>query len=267
MRHRLKTALLAAIVFPVFNPAFAQSGDPQAGPALSGSLTLTSQYIARGFRQTWGKPAIQGGIEHTHPSGMVSGIWASSVSDNLIREASSEWNVYTGWTQHSGKFNFGALIYYYIYPGAKSTPDTGSTRFDYGEIVPQIGYGAVSLSYHLTYTRDYFGANSVTYGGPPGRHSRGSGYFNLSFNQDLHDGWAVNAHYGYQRIRNFSEANFHDAKFGISKQIGSDWNAELAWTSAWDKDDYYRFSSNGDPAAPVSDPTKSTIVLSITKAL
>jgi len=265
MRRRLKTALLAATVLPIFNPAFAGSGEQPDTPMLSGSLTLASQYIARGFQQTWGKPAIQGGIEHALANGLISGIWASNVSDNLIREASSEWNIYTGWTHQTGKFNFGALVYYYIYPGAKSTPDTGNTRFDYGEIVPQVGYGPISLSYHLTYTRDYFGANSVTYGGPPGKHSRGSGYFNATLNQDIRNGWAINAHYGYQRIRNFSEANFHDAKFGVSKQIGSDWNVELAWTSAWDKDDYYRFSSNGDSGAPVSDPTQSTVVLSVVR--
>ena len=48
------------------------------------NVTLASQYISRGFRQGWGKPALQGGADYAHPSGWSVGTWMSSVSNRFI---------------------------------------------------------------------------------------------------------------------------------------------------------------------------------------
>jgi uncharacterized protein (TIGR02001 family) len=55
----------------------------------SANITLASQYVSRGFQQTWGKPAIQGGLDYNHPNGFYAGTWASTVSDHFIRDAKS----------------------------------------------------------------------------------------------------------------------------------------------------------------------------------
>lgn len=68
------------------------------------------------------------------------GTWASNVSSNYLRDASVEWDFYAGYLKPSINSQLNVCFYYY-YPGAKSTAETGSTSYNYGEIVPQIGYG------------------------------------------------------------------------------------------------------------------------------
>ncbi len=130
----------------------------------SANITFASQYISRGFQQTWGKPALQIGLDYANPNGLFVGTWASNVSSNYLRDASVEWDFYTGYIKTFDKFSAGMTVFYYYYPGAKSTPETGSTSYNYGEIVPQIGYGPLTLKYYITYTPDYAGYNSDTMG-------------------------------------------------------------------------------------------------------
>ena len=47
---------------------------------VSGTLTLTSDYLFRGITQTDEKPALQGGLEWAHDSGVYAGAWGSSIS-------------------------------------------------------------------------------------------------------------------------------------------------------------------------------------------
>lgn len=115
----------------------------------SANVTFASQYISRGFQQTWGKPALQIGFDYANPNGLFVGTWASNVSSNYLRDASVEWDFYAGYLKTIDKFSIGMSVFYYYYPGAKSTAETGSTSYNYGEIVPQIGYGPLSLKYFL----------------------------------------------------------------------------------------------------------------------
>ncbi|HHP0407175.1 TorF family putative porin [Acinetobacter baumannii] len=231
----------------------------------SANVTFASQYISRGFQQTWGKPALQIGLDYANPNGLFVGTWASNVSSNYLRDASVEWDFYAGYLKTIDKFSIGMSVFYYYYPGAKSTPETGSTSYNYGEIVPQIGYGPLSLKYFITYTPDYAGYNSNTMGGTEGKRSRGTTYLDLNFTQPINESWTFGAHYGYERIKNFSEANFQDMKVELIKDLGDGWTTGLAYTKAWDKDGYYRNYSNGEPDAPISNPIDSIFTVSVKK--
>src|SRR5437899_10107697 len=45
------------------------------------NLTLASQYVTRGFSNSWGEPVVQGGVDYVHPSGFNVGYWMSTLSD------------------------------------------------------------------------------------------------------------------------------------------------------------------------------------------
>lgn len=232
----------------------------------SANLTVASQYVSRGFQQTWGKPALQGGLDYAHPNGLFVGTWVSTVSDHFIRDASVEWDVYTGYSRSFGDLSLGVTVAYYFYPGAETTAETGHTSFDYGEIIPEIAYGPVTVKYAVTYTQDYFGNNSKTLGVGNDQHSRGSGYLDVNWHQPLGQGWSADAHYGNQRIKNFSAASFQDASFSVNKELPYDLAASLMYSKAWDKEDYYKEYSNGNPNSRVSDPIDSTVTFSLTKS-
>jgi hypothetical protein len=110
--------------------------------------------------------------------------------------------VYTGYSRSFGDLTLGTKVAYYYYPGAKTTAETGNTRFDYGEIIPEISYGPLSVKYAITYTQDYFGNNSDTLAIGNNKHSRGSGYLDVNWhNPSLKVGRDM--HYGNQRIKTF----------------------------------------------------------------
>src|SRR5260221_1043536 len=49
-------------------------------PAVTGNMTLVTDYRFRGISQTLGRPAIQGGFDYAHESGLYLGNWNSNVS-------------------------------------------------------------------------------------------------------------------------------------------------------------------------------------------
>ena len=75
----MKKVLLALFMAVGVTSAYAQ---------LSGNLGLTSDYRFRGISQTQNAPAIQGGIDYAHSSGLYIGNWNSSVSSQMYNNGS-----------------------------------------------------------------------------------------------------------------------------------------------------------------------------------
>ncbi|MEG1329131.1 MAG: TorF family putative porin, partial [Janthinobacterium sp.] len=100
--------MLGCLFFLAALPAQAQTTDSPAA-TFSANASLTSQYISRGFRQTWGKPALQAGADYAHPSGWSLGTWASTVSDRYIEDATVEWDVYGGYGGTVGELGYSVL--------------------------------------------------------------------------------------------------------------------------------------------------------------
>lgn len=239
-----------------------------AAPSLlTANMTLTSQYVSRGFRQTWGKPAVQGGIDYAHPSGFSAGTWMSSISDKFIEGSTVEWDLYAGYTGTVGDFVYAGQIYYYLYPGAKL--QYAQTKYNYGEAVASLTYKWFNVKYWLTYTRDYFGYNSASLLSGNDLHSRGSGYLDINGTFDLGQGVSLLLHYGQERVRNFAAYSFRDVRVAVSKAFEGGWTLTGAYTRGWGRTDVYdnyttgALDSSGNPS--VSNPLKSTFLVSLTK--
>ena len=74
----ITTAVLGALASPSF--VFAADAAPASDFTASYNVGLFSQYIFRGLTQTNNKPALQGGFDVNHKSGLYIGGWASNVS-------------------------------------------------------------------------------------------------------------------------------------------------------------------------------------------
>ena len=65
------------------------------------NVGVVSDYLFRGISQTKGAPAIQGGFDYSHSSGLYAGTWLSSVSwysDTVAGASKSvEFDVYGGY--------------------------------------------------------------------------------------------------------------------------------------------------------------------------
>lgn len=229
------------------------------GDTWSGNLSVASQYVSRGFQQSWGNPALQGGIAYTTPAGWYAGSWLSTLSPYTIENGHLEMDFYAGKGGKLGEVSYRAGLYGYVYPGAEVT--VAHTRYNYSEFVTGVEWRQWSLSYSLTMSRDYFGDNSRTLGIGTNAHSRGSGYLDLGRSFDLGKGYSVAVHYGRQRVNHFSDYNWQDASITASRQfIGFD--VALVYSRAWNSHGVYQHVTTGVPDSAgrlhFSDPASGT---------
>lgn len=200
-------------------PACATSED-----SLSANVSLSSQYRYRGLMQTNNKPAIAGGVDYSHSSGLYIGNWNSSISwlgdSNPDVSAPMEMDFYGGYKGELApglSVDTGVMQYYYPgdYPSGYTRPNTT-------ELYAGIGYGPLFFKYSHSLTNLFGFADS--------RHSQ---YFDLSANQALGI-WdlTLNAHVGYQYVRNLDHGSYWDWKLGLTKDFGSGWTAQLAYVDS-----------------------------------
>ena len=242
-------------------PAFAAGDEsaPAAAPGVIVNATLASQYVSRGFRQTWGKPALQAGADYAHPSGWSVGTWLSSVSGRFVENASVEWDLYGGYSSTAGDFGYSAQVYYYAYPGAEYTAT--ATTYNYGELALGLTWKVLYAKYMHTYTPEFFGIT----------HARGTGYLDLGANVDLGSGHTLILHAGNGRVAGDGNDiwNWRDAKVGVSKAWAGGWSATAAYTRAWGKTDVYDNYTLGIPnsagVVESSNLGKGTLLVSITR--
>ena len=239
MHKTVKLAsLLSALVVPAL--AQAQSKAPASPHTVTGNVTLASEYIFRGIGQTNRKPAIQGGIDYAHSSGLYAGLWASNISilsDNTAGvSASIEADFYGGYkgSVKDVSYDIGALQYYY--PG--TFPTDGYTKPDTLELYGQLGWKWFTLKYSH--------AVSNTFGFTD---SKASHYIDLTGNYELGRGITLNAHVGHQKIKGRPDASYTDWRVGLSKEYaGLTWGLAYIDTNAkGDVDEpYYSAKDNRD---------------------
>jgi conserved hypothetical protein, proteobacterial len=202
----------------------------------SANIGVVSDYRFRGLMQSNGKPAIQGGFDLTHKSGFYIGNWNSSISwlSDADSEISSnvEMDFYAGYVHTIAEdftLDVGLLQYYYPgrYPDGFNKPNTTEAYIG-------LGYGPVSFKYSHSLT-DLFGTED----------SRNSQYYDLGL--ALPTGvWDLNlnAHVGYQKIRNLDDGSYTDWSVGLSRDFDNvtvsltyyDTNADRdLYTNAYDK--------------------------------
>ena len=258
IRHCL---VLAGLILPAV--AAAQEAKDDSKPAsphtVTGNVTFATQYIFRGLTQTSGKPALQGGLDYSHASGLYVGTWASNVSWYKDQNAGSvsapvalsspaslgppydpgktnsfglEWDFYGGYKGELAKdwtYDLGGIRY--SYPG--SYDNTGAYRRpDTTELYAGIGYRWLSLKYSKAISKNTFGTND----------SRGADYIDLSGTIPLAEsGFNLLAHVGRQRYPDRPNAlyfgasggnntfySYTDYKLGLTK----DWRG-FTWAAAW----------------------------------
>jgi uncharacterized protein (TIGR02001 family) len=241
MRLSIVTASLLSALVAL--PALA-ADEPAPSHTFTGNMSLASEYIYRGIAQTNRKPAIQGGMDYSHSSGLYAGTWASNIS--WLSDAASsagavsapiEIDTYGGYKHSFGDINIdvGALKYWYpgTYPAGTVNPDTL-------EVYLGAGWQFVSFKYSYALT-NLFGAVSTQKDGSS-KKTDGSAYYDLSANPDLGGGFTLNLHAGRQQVANFPGASYNDYKAGVTYELAG-WALSAAYITTTAKasaGDFYR---------------------------
>ena len=198
----LATALAALATIAAAGAAHA--GD---GP-FTANVGLVSDYAYRGWSQTDERPALQGGFDYAHDSGLYAGVWGSNVS--WLSDASPnvsnslELDLYGGYKGTAGAIGYdvGLLQYYYpgSYPKGFNSPNT---------LEGYVGLSWEFLSFKYSYAfTDLFGYDK----------SDGSQYYDLGAAVDVGGGFTLAAHVGYSDIK--GQDDYTDWKLGVTKEFG-----------------------------------------------
>jgi uncharacterized protein (TIGR02001 family) len=203
----IASALLAAsVILPTM--AHAEDAAPAPEHTFTSNVTLASEYIYRGIGQTNRKPAVQGGVDYAHSSGVYLGAWGSNVSwlsDGSSTVSNSlEMDFYGGFKNTVGDFGYDVGLLQYFYPGSGygNNPNT---------LEGYIGgsYSILSLKYSHAFS-DLFGWTD----------SKGSGYLDLSATYELTPGLNLVGHVGRQKVKgDNSGASYTDYKLGVTKDF------------------------------------------------
>jgi uncharacterized protein (TIGR02001 family) len=272
--------VLAGAALLATSAVTAQTAAAPASPhTVTGNFGFVSDYRFRGISQTFKKPAIQGGIDYSHSSGLYLGTWGSNVSGLSYPNGSSlELDVYGGYKFPVGPvtLDLGALHYYY--PGAFYSDVDTRPKYNNTELYIGATWGWLSAKYSRS-TTDFFGINGSFAGGfcgltasgdeinacasplPAGVGSKGSSYVDLTATVPLATGLNLIAHYGKQSVKNMGQLSYSDYKVGVTYDaMGFTWGASYIGTNA--KEQFYRASSNSGQTKDLSD---KAVVLSVLK--
>jgi uncharacterized protein (TIGR02001 family) len=186
---KIKQITLATLLAMSALPSLAQTAAAPTKPdfTITGNLGIFSDYRFRGVSQTNRDPAIQGGIDFVHSSGIYLGNWNSNVDSGFLSGANIEMDFYGGWKGTFGDFGVDVGAIYYWYPGSG---DNGANKPNNFELYIGGSWGPVALKYFYA-TTDYFGAPD----------SDGTWYLNLSGSHDFGNGFGINASVGYTGLK------------------------------------------------------------------
>jgi uncharacterized protein (TIGR02001 family) len=240
----ITTAVLGALLAPSF--VFAADAAPASDFTASYNVGLFSQYIFRGLTQTNNKPALQGGFDVSHKSGLYIGGWASNVSwlrDNAGTSTAPLYNsggsleidLYGGFkTEVQGVgIDLGALQYYY--PGSLNNAvyDKANTTELYGAL----SYGWLQAKVSGVVSKDAWGFGKKYNAGTNGDDERGTYYAELNANIPLADtGITALIHVGRQEFNQAKsaptnpEASYTDWKIGLTKGFDGGLNIGAFYT-------------------------------------
>jgi uncharacterized protein (TIGR02001 family) len=254
---------------PAAAPAAAPAAPTPEYTATS-NVYIVSDYYFRGQTQTWHKPAVQGGFDLSHASGLYVGTWLSNVSGNQYANGSLEWDYYGGYNgKISDDLSWTVGGYGYYYPGANIDKSTSAIEQSYNTFEGNVGvtWKWVSLKVSRSFT-DYFGANDKT--GYEGS-TKGTYYVDLSATYNIMDDLSVMGHVGRTHFAKklttptadgSTDASYTDLKLGLTKTFKDGWSVGAAWVKGTNSSVYGTVA----PATGIGDTedlVKSRLVVSV----
>jgi len=278
--NTLQKTAIAAAISGLFAPAVFAQAAPAAAPEpspVTANVTVVNDYRFRGITQTNYQPAIQGGFDYAHESGLYVGNWNSTINwvsnttNNGIK-APLEMNFYGGFKKEliapGFASDFGVLQYYYPqtggnYNGNMLNPNTteiyAAQNYTFG---PVTGFGKVN--YGLT---NIFGIPN----------SSGSYYLDLTSNLDTGFwGISLNGHVGYQYVagqavtsgpvlQTQNNISYTDWKLGVTKDFGGGLALSASYVSTNANSNWWNTWSSTTSAQQTSSAGRGGAVVAFTK--
>jgi hypothetical protein len=257
------TKIAAAFIAIALTTIQAQAQDV-ASYAIDTTVKLTSDLRTRGTSDSNNKPAARVTVEAAHESGLIALAEFSSVSTKQFPGKYGLGVLAAGGYRFGDPdaWHFGAGLGREFFPGSKFVAphdfDFGAgepTNFRSGDYnstfaILEVNYGALEGRVVDVISNRYRGADTGSVCGTMlglmadptkalecyarGDHgSRGTLLFDLDYKYPLNGTTSLILHGGYQKVRNFKEADLRDLRVGITHSAwGFEWSAD--WVGTWD---------------------------------
>jgi len=202
--RKIEKALLICGVFLL-------SSTPGQAQDVSANVTLSTDYVFRGFTQTDHSPAIQGGFDFS-ASDFYAGSWASNV--DFIDDTNIELDLYAGITPTLGEYAFDIGGVFYAYPGS---PDAAGEQ-DFVEVFAGISraYASVSWDVKLSYSSDFYLETGPAW------------YREIGVAFPLGDSLSLDGRFGSSAFDDLPAADYEDYQLGLTlSAMDMDW--DLRW--------------------------------------
>jgi hypothetical protein len=285
--HRLAAAALVACATAAHA---ADSG--VASYTIDPSATLMTDVRTRGISDSLNKPGLRLSVLAAHESGLVALAELATVSRKQFLDGDGLGVTLAGGYRFGDpeRWHFGVGLATEFFPGAKfdaphgfdfgtfMTTDIKTSKYDSSFAVLEVGYGAIEGRILNVISKSYRGADTGGVCGTMlslmadptqglecyarGDHgSRGSWLFDIDFKHPITPSTTLNLHAGYQKVANFSEANFSDWRIGIThKHWGFEWNVDALGTNTRVRELYL-----AQDGANLRATDNAKLVLSVTK--
>ena len=253
-----KQVFTAALISAAFAPALA-SAQSASEHSVSGNMAIVSDYRFRGISQTFLQPAIQGGVDYAHKSGLYVGNWNSSVSSLSYNNGGGiEMDIYGGWKGEVAKdISLDAGLLQYYYPNAKIVTAGGTEKYNTLEAYVGASWKWISLKYSHAIS-DFFGLTTDT----GGSNSKGSNYIDLSASYEVMPKLSLVGHIGHQKVKNYSNLDYTDYKLGVTYDL-SGWMLGAAYVSTNADKALYTLTDGTGKSEEIG---KGGLVLSVAKS-
>ena len=229
-RHRPALMLMGLGLMCVQSGAQAEGLEPET--TLTFNIGALSDYRVRGIAQTSFQPAVQGGVDWAHRSGVYAGLFGSNVrwvkEFNGATKGSAELDLYAGYKGALDElpFTYDLGVITYQYPGNNSGVGGAVPAGSFSNANTVEVYGSVSYKiYTLKVNRSVgnFLGNL---------NSSGSLYLDLSAAVDLGNSYSLTPHIGRQTIPNQdgNAGNYTDLSLTLAKDFGNGFAASAMAT-------------------------------------
>lgn len=259
----LNSLMLAALAMP--GVALAGEASPHT---VSANVGFTTDYIFRGISQNVGAPAVQGGVDYSHASGLYAGVWGSNVGwitgSGATGNASMELDTYFGFRNSFAEdFTYDVGFIRYNYLGNYTPAAGGYVKADTDEIYGAVGYKWLTAKY------SYGLGQFLTVPG-----AAGTNYIELNASVPVGEtGITFGAHVGKQTYKGTfatvtlaaTPATYTDYKLSAAKDF-SGYMVTLAYTDTNAVYGGYYTYPNPNPGGALKDWAKGTAALSVSHA-
>ena len=246
---RLPFALMTAA-----SMGMAQAQEPEN--ALTYNVGVVNNYLYRGISQTRGEPAVQGGLDYSHKSGVYVGAWASSIKwiedysyDSVNVGTKGAWASTSGSTELDlyGGYKFdlapgttvdlGYLRYEYLGNSLKNNASYSNASTDEIHVGMSTPLFNVKFSYAMT---NLFGQLTAT-----GANAIGATYTEFNREFDLGSGYKLTPKAGMTSNSKVTNSSYNDYSLTLTKELQQGLLLSVGYSGTNAIKGYYYSNYNG----------------------